>query len=65
MFNFFLKQIEYSIISRWDNYNNFENKYCTLNLLDVNKNPEYKMKMVLKVIPKIEFIPLKSLLDIR
>lgn len=59
------KQIEYSIIPGWDNYNRFGNKSSTVNLLDVDKNPEYSMRMALKSISRINFIPLNFQLDIR
>lgn len=59
------KQIEYSIIPGWDNYNCFGNKSSTVNLLDIDKNPEYRMRMSLKLISRINFIPLKFQLDIR
>ena len=59
------KQIEYSIIPGWDNYNHFGNKSSAVNLLDVDKNPEYSMRVALKSISRINFIPLKLQLDIR
>lgn len=65
MLDLSVKQIEYSIIPGWDNYNKFGNKSSTLNLLDVNINPEYRMRMTLKSISEINFIPLKFPLDIR
>ncbi len=59
------KQIEYCIILGWDNYNYFGNKSSTLNLLDDSKNPEYQMKLALKSISRINFIPLKSQLGVK
>ena len=59
------KQIEYSIIPGWDNYNHFGNKSLTLNLLDDGKNPEYQMGLALKSISRINFIPLKSQLGVK
>ena len=59
------KQIEYSIIPGWDNYNRFGNKSSTINFQDINANPEYIMRMALKAIQEIKFIPLKFPLNVR